>query len=156
MRQILTILLFGFAMTVFGAAEPKNIQVLNLSVGWNLVMLEGTPLRMQEFLELRPMVYDLSNQSYVMTAETMVLQRGTAVWIYSASLRDETIPLVAASITVPEPAPAPGKWSLVGVTSATPPWLKQITRPFFRWEAEKGFVPAETTEAKRGYWVKAK
>ena len=141
---------------MFGVVVPKNSQTLELSAGWNLVALEGVPLRMQEFLELRPMVYEEDSHSYIMATEETTFQRGMAAWIYSPEARTKEIPLVSSSTTLPPVQPTVFGWTLAGAVDNIPPWLEQVARPFFRWDAEKGFVPAETPEAKRGYWVKAK
>lgn len=138
------------------AAVPKNTQALELSAGWNLIALEGVPLRMQEFLELRPMVYDEERHSYIMATEKTTFQRGMAAWIYSPEARTIKIPLVSASTTLPPVQPTDFGWTLAGAVDNTPPWLEQVTRPFFQWNMGKGFVPAETPEAKSGYWVKLK
>ena len=142
-------------MQFHAAAVPKNTQTLELSAGWNLVALKGTPLNTQKFLELKPMVYEEESHSYVLCTEDTEMMRGMALWIFSAVAKNVEVPLVSASVTAPEMQLGAG-WNLVGIAETEPSWLEQVAKPFFRWDAEKGFVPAETPEAKRGYWVKAK
>lgn len=154
MQQFLTILLLGCILSAYGAAVPKAEQTLQLSPGWNLVALEGTPLRMQEFLELRPMVFEEATRSYTRVTESTVLRRGTAVWIHSEKVNEEKIPLVAASAAESEAISADDGWSLVGAASDRPSWLEQVTPPFFRWEPKRGFVPTSTPTSGQGYWVK--
>ena len=156
MRQFLTILLFGCVLTMFGAVVPKNTQTLELSAGWNLVALQGTPLDKQKFLELKPMFYEETSHSYVLCTEDIEMVRGMAAWIYSPEARTIKIPLVAASTTLPPVQPTVFAWTLAGSADDAPSWLGQVTRPFFLWDTDKGFMPAETPEAQTGYWVKLK
>ncbi len=155
-RRFLTILSLACALAAFGAVEPKAVQTLELQPGWNLVALEGVPLRMQEFLELRPMVYEEDSHSYVLCTENTEMMRGMALWIFSDVARTIKIPLVSASTTLPPVQPAVFDWTLAGAVDNTPLWLEQVARPFFLWDTDKGFMPAETPEAQTGYWVKAK
>ena len=155
-RQFLTILLFGCALTMFGSVVPKNSQTLELSAGWNLVALEGVPLRMQEFLELRPMVYEEDSHSYIMGTEETTFQRGMALWIFSDVAKSVEVPLVSASVATPEAQLGVG-WNLVGTADAEPPWLERVVFPLFKWDVEQGrFMSTETPEAEQGYWVKLK
>lgn len=158
MRQFLTILLFCFAMTGFGAVVPENEQPLELQAGWNLVALEGTPLLPQkELLPLAPVVFDTKSQSYVRYVEGMELARGQAVWLYSEEAQSVKLALVSTG-TAPtsEAQPDGAPWSMVGAASDTPSWLENVILPFFRWDAQQGFAPTNEAVKGQGYWVQMK
>jgi len=153
-RQFLTILLAVCALAAFGAVEPKFVQTLELQPGWNLVPLEGTPLQPEKFVVLKPMVFDAARRSYILCTTGTELKRGTAVWIYCAKAQSVEVPLVASSVSAPEPAAPASGWSMVGAVSAAPSWLSQVALPIFRWDATRGFVPANDAVKGQGYWVK--
>ena len=138
---------------------PENIMTIRLQPGWNLVAMEGEPLNPAELLELKPMVFDKANRSYILystDSTEVLLRRGTAVWLYNGDekVRNMVIGLVAKSVEGASVAPEQEAWSLAGAVDDEPAWLEQVTRPFFRWDAEKGFVPAETPVKGQGYWAK--
>ena len=158
MRQFLTILLFGFALTGFGAVVPKNEQPLELKAGWNLVALEGTPLLPQkELLPLKPLVFDKESQSYVRYVEGMELERGQAVWLYSEEAQSIELALVSTDAAqTSEAQPDGDPWSMIGAASDTPSWLEDVIQPFFRWDAQQGFAPTNDVVKGQGYWVRLK
>ena len=154
MRKFILVLLFLVSLSGGTAVVPAvPIQKLELQPGWNLMTLEGAPLQPEKFVVLKPMVFDTTRRSYILCTIGTELKRGTAVWIYCAKAQSVEVPLVAASVTGQTVAPASG-WSMVGATGAAPSWLSQVALPFFRWDAPRGFVPAATPEAGKGYWVK--
>lgn len=157
-RQLLTILLLGVAVTVFGAVVPKNEQLLELKAGWNLVALKGTPLRPQEeLLPLKPLVFDEDSCSYVLYNMTMDLQRGQAVWLYSETDQSISLALVSTPEELPEAQPSSDlEWSMIGAATNTPSWIEDVIQPFFRWDAPKGFVQVNEPVADQGYWVQVK
>ena len=141
---------------MFGAVVPKNIQTLELSAGWNLVALKGTPLDTQEFLELKPMFYNAASHSCVLCTEDTEMVRGMALWIFSDVAKSVEVPLVSASMAAPDAQLGAG-WNLVGTADDEPPWLERVVLPLFKWDVEQGrFMSTETPEAGRGYWVKLK
>ena len=148
-----------------GSSQVTVDEVGNLTAGLceedQTVALEGEPLNPAELLELKPMVFDKANRSYILystDSTEALLRRGTAVWLYNGDekVRNMVLGLVAKSVEGPSVAPEQEAWSLAGAVDDEPGWLEQVTCPFFRWEAEKGFVPAELPEAGQGYWVKLK
>ena len=156
-RQLLTILLLGLTVTVFGAVVPSNPRELDLKAGWNLVALKGKPLIPQELLSLRALVLDSSSQSFIRYDATMELQRGKAVSLYSETEHSITLTLVSTAEELPEALPSADlEWNMIGATSAAPSWLEDVVQPFVRWDAPKGFVPANEPGAGQGYWVQMK
>ena len=153
MRQFLTILLTVCAISVFGAVEPKVPQELALSVGWNLVALEGESVNPTQFLELKPWIYDENSKSYIQCTPETDLSRGMAFWIYSAEAKTVKLALRVGSATAPDAQPTPDTWSLVGAANETPSWLEQVTR-LFQWDARKGYVPTTKPVKGQGYWAK--
>ncbi len=138
-----------------GAAIPKAYQTLGLSAGWNLVALEGVPLRMEEFLRLKPLGFDDVSRTYVPCTADSVLQSGTVLWIYSPTAQSVEVPLVSRTAAPPVTEPT-AIWSLVGVGDEAPSWLGQLLWPFYTWDAQHGFIRAESPEPRNVYWVKAK
>ena len=153
-RRFLTILSLACALAAFGAVEPKAVQTLELQPGWNLVTLEGTPLQPERLLALKPLLFDETSRSYIQYSTATALARGSAVWIHCVKAQSVEVPLAVTTVTTPEPTPGAAEWSQVGAASASPPWLSQVTLPFFRWEPQRGFVPANEAVKGQGYWVK--
>ena len=129
---------------------PENIVIVRLKPGWNLVSLPCVLSQgdQTDLLALCPFAEE--DGGYV-RATTLESNRG--YWFFAT--KRTTFMLVPQEGSAPEAQLGAG-WNLVGTAEDEPSWLEQVTSPFFRWDAEKGFVPAETPEAKSGYWVKAK
>lgn len=145
------LLLCGLAMGLHGAAEPSTSQAVTLSAGWNPVALSGTPLEMDKFLALNPMVFDAKGQVFVRCTEKTALRRGTAVWIYSDTAKTVEVSLVKASATADPATPATG-WSLVGAVEDEPPWLSKARR-LVLWDAQQRYRDAPAPAMGQGVWL---
>ena len=129
---------------------PENVVMVRLKPGWNLVSLPCVLSQDDESVLLTLCPFAEEDGGYV-RATTLEPNRG--YWFFVTGRT--TFVLVPQEGSAPETQLGAG-WNLVGTADAEPSWLEQVARPFFRWDAEKGFVPAEMPEVKAGYWVKAK
>ena len=124
---------------------PENIVLVRLKPGWNLVSFPCALSQgdQADLLALRP--FAAEGGGYV-RATALEPNRGYWFFVQEAT----TFVLVPQEGGAPEVRPDAG-WSLVGAA----PWLEQVAAPFFQWDAEQDrFVPSETSEAGRAYWVK--
>ena len=126
---------------------PPGCLTLQLQPGWNLVAFPFVPQPedANELLGLQP--FEIKD-GVAFRATALEANRG--YWFYAS--RRTTI-VLAPGEAAPEPE-LPSSWGLIGATGAAPSWLSQVALPFFRWDATRGFVPAATPEAGKGYWVK--
>ena len=147
-------LLLVATLALSGAVVPKSSQTLDLSSGWNAIVLEGTPLFRGDFLKLHPFAYDAAANGYVQCDEETVLLRGTAVWIYCETVPDSPvkIALKTASTETAEPVPEKDGWAFLGAASDLPSW-SQGAAILFQWSFEKGFNRVAAPQAGHGYWV---
>ena len=125
----------------------KNALILKLESGWNLVSFQFVlhPDDIASLLELHP--FAVENESYVRVA---ALEANQGYWFY---VKDLMFFILYPMEKAPENMPVAGEWSLIGAEEGMPSWLRQDTQ-LLQWDdGQKGFVPAETPESGRGYWV---
>ena len=155
MRQFLTILLLGCALTGFGAVVPKSTQEVKLSPGWNLVTLERPvvdDVNFQKFLALGLMRVEPDKGCYVRCATMTDLRPGVGYWVYSKT--EQSIELTHdQSQTTWETVDLIAGWNLVGVDEKAT-W-QETAVDIWQWTGD-GFCRADKTEVTlgEGYWVK--
>ena len=154
MRQFLTILLFGCALSVFGAVVPGSSQKLELKPGWNLVTLTRPIVNAsaEYFLSLRPMTLDIDTKCYVRCTSKDDLKVGVGYWIFSRTEQPPKDLVHDQTQTSYETAVPIGGWNLIGVAGNST-WMNQVT-VIWQWLDGKfqTITKAELTTGE-AYWV---
>ena len=155
MRKCLLAVLSMVASALFAEVEPTVAQDVELTAGWNLVRLEGTPLMSSAFRKLLPHCYDAENNAYVRCTDASALKNGSVVWLYCATAHAEAIALDGNAPSGAEPEPSETGWSLVGAAVPSPAWLPQAAQ-LYLWDARQFHLKAAAPQAGQGAWVNRK
>ena len=154
MRQFLTILLFGCALSVFGAVVPSSSQKLELKQGWNLVTLTRPIVNAsaEYFLSLQPMTLDIDTKCYVRCTSKDDLKVGVGYWIFSQTDQPPKELVHDQTQTSYETAVPTDGWNLIGVAD-NPTWMNQVT-VIWRWlDGKFQTITKEELTTGEAYWV---
>ena len=153
-RQFLTILLFGCALSVFGAVVPSSSQKLELKQGWNMVTLTR-PLvddSAEDFLSLQPMTLDIDTKCYVRCTSKDDLKVGVGYWIFSPTDQPPKDLVHDQTQTSYETAVPIGGWNLIGVADSST-WIDQATAIWQWLDGKFQTITKEELKAGNAYWI---